>query len=487
MSPVTEFTPEGRPEFFARGIPAGGIIPIQSSEPGREPETVITNPRIYYGENTVQHTIVNTNTDELDYQTAEGELFRTKYTGVGGVQLSSLLRRIAFAWQLTDLNVLISGEITGESRIQYRREIQERVRSVAPFLLLDEDPYMVAADGRLVWMQDAYTYTDSYPYSDPSDGDINYVRNSVKVTIDAFDGTVKLYIADPTDPMVRTYEKIFPGLFLPLEEMPATLLAHIRYPLDPFSLQVEKYAKYHMRDPQNLYNNEDLWEIPNEKFGQSDVLQPIEPYYVIMRLPGEEREEFVLLLPYTPNQRKNIVGWLAARSDGENYGKLVAFSFPKDRQVDGPEQIEARIDNDPEISAWFTLRCQEGSFCIRGNLLVIPVGESLLFVEPVYIQAEGVEFPELKRVILATGERVVMAGSLSEALTLLVGDTGSRVAVPVDREEVEPGEQAPPGIGIAAEVDRLSEALGGLKGNITEIEEALERLTELLGQSSTGE
>ena len=444
---------------------------------------MITNPRIYYGENTVQHTIVNTNTDELDYQTAEGELFRTKYTGVGGVQLSSLLRRIAFAWQLTDLNVLI----TGESRIQYRREIQERVRSVAPFLLLDEDPYMVAADGRLVWMQDAYTYTDSYPYSDPSDGDINYVRNSVKVTIDAFDGTVKLYIADPTDPMVRTYEKIFPGLFLPLEEMPATLLAHIRYPLDLFSLQVEKYAKYHMRDPQNLYNNEDLWEIPNEKFGQSDVLQPIEPYYVIMRLPGEEREEFVLLLPYTPNQRKNIVGWLAARSDGENYGKLAAFSFPKDRQVDGPEQIEARIDNDPEISAWFTLRCQEGSFCIRGNLLVIPVGESLLFVEPVYIQAEGVEFPELKRVILATGERVVMAGSLSEALTLLVGDTGSRVAVPVDREEVEPGEQAPPGIGIAAEVDRLSEALGGLKGNITEIEEALERLTELLGQSSTGE
>ena len=222
--------------------------------------------------------------------------------------------------------------------------------------------------------------------------------------------------------MILTYERIFPDLFIHAGEMSEELRSHVRYPQDFFSEQAEKYIKYHMKDPQDFYNNEDLWAIPNEKFGQGETLQPVEPYYVIMRLPGEESEEFMQLLPYTPSERQNLIGWLAARSDGENYGKLVAFNFPKDRQIDGPEQVEARIDNDQAISAWFTLRCSEGSTCIRGNLLVIPIGDSLLYAEPVYIQAEGVVFPELKRVILATANKVVMEDSLGLALAALTGE-----------------------------------------------------------------
>ncbi|MFQ5911550.1 MAG: UPF0182 family protein, partial [Thermoplasmata archaeon] len=423
MSPVTDFTPEGRPEFFAKDIPPNAVIPIGSAS-SPEPDILVDNPRIYYGENTLDYVIVKTNTDELDYQTEVGDLFRTNYFGSGGVRLSSFLRRLAYAWQFADVNILISGEITGESLIQYRRDIRERISTVAPFLLLDKDPYIVAAEGQLFWVQDAYTVTDQYPYSDLFEdlevGSFNYMRNSVKVTVDAFNGTLRFHIWDPDDPIVRTYARIFPDLFAAKEEMPPSLQQHVRYPQDFFAVQAQKYIKYHMREPQNFYNNEDLWAFANEKFGQSDELQVVEPYYVIMRLPGEEREEFVQLLPYTPNTRQNLVGWLAARSDGDSYGKLVAFNFPKDRQIDGPEQVEARIDNDQDISAWFTLRCAEGSICLRGNLLVIPLGTSILYAEPVYIQAEGVRFPELKRVILATGERVVMEDSLDEAVASLI-------------------------------------------------------------------
>ena len=250
----------------------------------------------------------------------------------------------------------------------------------------------------------------------------NYMRNSVKVVVDAYNGDIQFYVWDTEDPMILTYERIFPDLFTSKEEMPEQLREHTRYPQDFFSEQAEKYVKYHMQDPQNFYNNEDLWAIPNEKFGQGDDLQEVEPYYVIMRMPGEATEEFMLLLPYTPSKRQNLIGWIGARSDGDNYGKLVAFNFPKDRQVDGPEQVEARIDNDQDISAWFTLRCAEGSTCLRGNLLVIPIGTSLLYAEPVYIQAEGVPFPQLKRVILATADKVVMEDSLGLALAALTGE-----------------------------------------------------------------
>ena len=497
MSPVTEFTTEGRPEFFAKDIPPNGQIPIASSDSSGEPDILVNNPRIYYGENTLDYVLVNTNTEELDYQTGEGDLFRTNYSGTGGVRIGSYLRRLAYAWQFGDVNILISGEITSDSLLQYRRDIQERVSTAAPFLLLDEDPYLVAAEGQLFWIQDAYTKSDNYPYSDlyvdpladPLEPAVsfNYLRNSVKVVVDAFNGILSFYIWDTSDPIVQTYAKIFPDLFVDREEMPESLQEHVRYPQDLFTIQARQYVRYHMQDAQDFYNNEDLWAFANEKFGQADTLKTVEPYYIIMKFEDEEREEFVQLLPYTPNDRQNLVGWLAARSDGENYGKLVAFNFPKDRQVDGPEQVEARIDNDQDISAWFTLRCAEGSSCIRGNLLVIPVGNSIIYAEPVYIQAEGLtRFPQLKRVILATGERVVMEDTLNEALVALTAGVAAGPDEPVDGQATatdvpDTGEPLTGSSEIQAELESLTDTLQEFQDNLSQLQEALERLKLLTG------
>ena len=477
ISPVTDFTPEGRPEFFAKDIPSDGVIPIGLESLPDSPDLVVDNARIYYGENTLDYVIVNTKTDELDFQTEEGDLVRTKYSGDGGVRLSSFIKRLAYAWEFGDINILISGEITGDSLVQYRRSVQERISTVAPFLRLDKDPYVVAAEGQLFWVQDAYTISDRYPYSDLNvdllEGSFNYIRNSVKVTVDAFDGSMRFYVWDESDPVILTYRKIFPKLFSSKESLPPGLQQHIRYPQDLFTFQADKYTRYHMQEAENFYNDEDLWSFSNEKFGQSADLRVVEPYYVIMKLPGEESAEFVQLIPYTPSQRQNLIGWLAARSDGENYGKLVAFNFPKDRQVDGTEQVEARIDNDQDISAWFTLRCAEGSTCIRGNLLVIPLGDSIVYAEPIYIQAEGVEFPELKRVILATGERVVMEDSLAEALAALTATGPARAGVKAPAAEV-------PAVGVPSqtEIDALSDAVEELREVLTSLEEALEGLKE---------
>ncbi|MCH8205700.1 MAG: UPF0182 family protein [Chloroflexi bacterium] len=477
MSPVTEFTSEGRPEFFAKDIPSNGVIPIGLESLPDSPDLVVANPRIYYGENTADYVIVNTKTDELDFQTEEGDLVRTNYFGDGGVRLSSFIKRLAYAWEFGDVNIVISDEITGASRVQYRRSVQERISTVAPFLRLDKDPYIVAAEGRLFWVQDAYTTSDRYPYSamnvDLLEGSFNYIRNSVKVTVDAFDGTMRFYVWDESDPLILTYRKIFPKLFSSKESMPPGLRAHVRYPQDLFTFQADKYTRYHMRESENFYNDEDLWSFSNEKFGQSAELRVVEPYYVIMKLPGEETAEFVQLIPYTPSQRQNLIGWLAARSDGENYGKLVAFNFPKDRPVDGTEQVEAKIDNDQDISAWFTLRCTEGSTCIRGNLLVIPVGNSIIYAEPIYIQAEGIEFPELKRVILATGERVVMEDSLAEALVALTATGPARAGVEAPAAGVPAG-----GEPTQTEIDALNDAVEELREVLTSLEEALERLRE---------
>ena len=498
MSPATEFTQEGRPEFYAQDIPVDGAIPVGLRDGETPPDIVVNNPRIYYGENTVDYVIVNSNTQEIDYQTEAGDLFRNHYDGSGGVVLDSFFRKLAYAWQFGDVNILISGEITPNSRLQYRRQIQERVASVAPFLQLDKDPYIVAASERLFWVQDAYTTTDHYPYSEPTEipgGEggfsthFNYMRNSVKAVVDSYDGSLTFYVWDRSDPMILTYERIFPDMFVSSDQMPSELRSHVRYPQDFFSEQAGKYIKYHMKDPQDFYNNEDLWAIPQEKFGQGETLQPVEPYYVIMRLPGEESEEFMQLLPYTPSERQNLIGWLAARSDGENYGKLVAFNFPKDRQIDGPEQVEARIDNDQAISAWFTLRCSEGSTCIRGNLLVIPIGNSLLYAEPVYIRAEGVDFPELKRVILATADRVVMEDSLGLALASLTGD---RSLVTVGEPDTPRTSEAAPattttvprtgdGNEMQMQITILSDSIENMKDDLDALEEALNRLKELTG------
>ena len=482
MSPVTEFTAEGRPEFFAKDIPADGVIAVQAEDQSTPPETVITNPRIYYGEQTTEYVVVNTNTEELDYQAEGKEIRSNRYDGRGGVNVGSPLNRLAFAWQFGDLNLFISGEINSRSRIQYRRQIADRVSTIAPFLRLDNDPYIVAAEGRLFWIQDAYTISDHFPYSDPvgdaADASLsfNYIRNSVKVTIDAYDGTPTFYVIDATDPLVQAYQSMFPNLFVPFEQMPDSLKSHIRYPLDIFSVQAEKYLRYHMLDPRDFYNLEDIWRIATEKFGQGATqLQPVEPYRAIMKLPGEDSAEFVLLTPYTRNDPPILAGWIAARNDAPNYGELVAFDFPKDRQLDSPEQIEAKIDNDPTISEWFTLRCQEGSECIRGNLLVLPMalGDdfSLLYAEPIYLRAEGIEFPELKQVILATGTTVVMRGSVAEAVAALLAESGESVRT----EDTAPTLPADVPSSAVEEIDR---AIEQLKEGIKQLEDALDRLTQ---------
>ena len=484
MSPVTEFTTEGRPEFFAKDIPSDGVIVVTAEDAEGDPETVVTEPRIYYGEKTVDYIIVNSNTDELDYQAAGGELKSINYSGSGGVRINSFIRRVAYAWQFTDINILITGEINASSRLQYRREIQERISTVAPFLMLDADPYIVAAEGALFWIQDANTVTNEYPYSDPVPDGFNYIRNSVKVVMNAFDGTLSFYVWDPDDPMIRTYKSIFPTLFLPKDQMPEGLRSHIRYPQDLFGFQAEKFLRYHMEDTQDFYNLEDIWNIPEEKVGQSSQLQVVEPYYVIMKMPREEDEEFVLLLPYTRNVPPIMAGWLAARNDAPNYGQLVAFTFPKGQQVDSPQQIEAKIDNDPYISQWFTLRCQEGSFCIRGNLLVIPIvsGENfgLLYAEPVYLQAEGIDFPELKQVILATGEKVVMEDSIPAALEALTGYVQVGKG-PVERQEPTTTQPEAPVSEVDAAIDQITGALEAFKGSLSALEEALESLRESMG------
>ena len=302
------------------------------------------------------------------------------------------------------------------------------------------------------------------------------------MTVDAFNGTVRFYVWDPDDPVITTYNKIFPKLFEPKGNMPESLQTHVRYPLDLFGFQAAKYLKYHMENPQDFYNLEDIWSIPSEKVGQSSELQSVDPYYVIMKIPEEEREEFVLLLPYTRNKPNPIMaGWLAARNDEPNYGELVAFSFPKDEQVDGPEQVEARIDIDPTISEWFTLRCQEGSFCIRGNLLVIPLAGSLLYVEPVYLQAEGVDFPELRRVIVASGDKVVMEDTLDQALASLTGFARAASEAPVDGQPPGPAEVTLPADAAQTNLDKLSDVVERLKATLSELEEALQSLEETAG------
>jgi len=329
--------------------------------------------------------------------------------------------------------------------VLFRRDINQRIRAIAPFLQYDSNPYLVVADAQegqgkknqnyLYWIVDGYTTSDHYPYSDPGSERINYIRNSVKVVIDAYHGWVKFYVADPSDPIVATWQKIFPGLFQPLSAMPATLRSHIRYPVDFFSIQSERLMTYHMTDPQVFYNREDQWQIPNEVYGNEPKL--VEPYYLISSLPSVPFEEFILLLPYTPRQRTNLVAWLAARSDGENYGKLLLYEFPKQELVYGLEQIEARINQDPVISQQISLWNRQGSRAIQGNLLVIPIEQSLLYVEPIYLEAAQNSLPTLVRVVVAYENRIVMAETLEQALQAIFQKLDT-AAPPIVRPVEEP-------------------------------------------------
>ena len=405
MSPVNEVTNQGLPVLLEENIPPVGVFDIE-------------RPEIYYGEKTSDYVIVKTNTQEFDYPRGDDNVY-INYLGDSGVSLGSFPRRLVYAWQFGDLNILISNELTPESRILYRRNIQQRVKYLAPFLELDSDPYLVVTEGRLFWIQDAYTTTDRYPYSEPYGNGLNYIRNSVKVVIDAYDGSVAFYIADPEDALIRTYQAIFPELFIPDGSMSESLLDHWRYPEDMFNIQAAVYESYHMRDGRVFYNKEDVWAVPQEFY--ADKKQSMEPYYIIMRLPDEEQEEFLLMLPFTPTNKNNAISWLAARCDGENYGKLLAYHFPKERVVKGPSQIEDRIQQDTAITEQFALWGRGGSRVIRGNLLLIPVGKSKLYVEPVFLQAEAGGLPELKRVIVVAGEEIAMRSSLEESLAAVFG------------------------------------------------------------------
>jgi hypothetical protein len=434
MSPVNQVTPEGLPNFFIRNIPPESRVDLE-----------VTEPAIYYGEETENYIFTGMSTPEFDYPRGDSNAY-TYYKGDGGVPLPSIWQRLAYAYDLGSLEILISNYFTEDSKIHYRRRIRERIHEIAPFLQLDNDPYITIIDGRLQWIVDTYTLSDRYPYSEPvaqttdifpnvsaeefrdiARNDFNYIRNSVKVVVDAFNGSLRFFVVDETDPILQTYRKIFPSLFIAQEDIPEDVWDHFRYPLDLFKTQSQIYLLYHMWDPEVFYNREDLWRLPTEIYEGNEQL--MEPYYVIMSLPEYDMEEFILILPFVPVNRDNMIAWMAGRSNGESYGELLLYEFPKQELVYGPSQIEARIDQNPEISQQLTLWSQEGSRVIRGDLLVIPINESLLYVEPVYLRAEQGELPELRRVIVTHGERVVMEESLEQALAVLFG------TMPVARSE----------------------------------------------------
>ena len=421
MNPVNEVTEDGLPVLFVKNIPPVSQTDLQIEEPG-----------IYYGELTSDYIYTGMNTYEFDYPRGDENAF-IKYDGLGGVPLGNWWRRLLYAYDRGSLKILISSYFTPNSRIHYYRQISDRVRHVAPFLLYDNDPYMVVVNGRLKWIIDAYTTSDRYPYSEAvaheqkteliTNKNTNYVRNPVKVVVDAKDGTMQFYVVDETEPVLATYRKTFPQLFKGKDSIPPEIQAHFRYPQDLFEIQAKMYLSYHMEDPQVFYNREDDWRFATELYdGQQ---QQVEPDYLIMKLPGEVSEEFVLILPFTPVNRDNMIAWMAARSDGENYGKLRLYEFPKQELVYGPFQIEARIDQNPAIAEQITLWSQRGSKVIRGDILVIPIDGSLLYVQPLYLRAAKGELPELARIIVAYDKDIVMTPTLKQSLAAVLNQVPS--------------------------------------------------------------
>ena len=423
MSPVTRKSSEGLPFFYLRDIP-----PVADGGPQ------IREPRIYYGEERDSYVIVKGSTPEFDYPKGKDNVYAA-YDGTGGVPIGAMVWRGLFAYYFNDPNLVLSSYVTADSRIMIRRNIGERVRTIAPFLKLDHDPYLVVSNGRMFWIQDAYTVSSYFPYAQPAQElDLNYIRNSVKVIVDAYNGTVDFYLMDTGDPIAATFQRIFPSLFKPFAAMPADLQRHIRYPEDLFLIQAQLYQTYHMEAADVFYNREDLWQFPRQPGGGG--VATMAPYYIIMRLPGEPQAEFFLMLPMVPSRRDNMIAWLAARCDAPDYGKLIVYEFPKEKLVYGPFQIEARINQSTEISQQITLWNQMGSRVIRGaNLLVIPIENSILYVTPLYLRAEHGHLPELKRVIAAYGEHVVMKETLAEALSALFIEPGAAPAVSTTTEE----------------------------------------------------
>ncbi|HEX6163259.1 MAG TPA: UPF0182 family protein [Vicinamibacterales bacterium] len=436
LGPVNEVVAgEGLPVLFVRDLPPVTTVDLQ-----------ITEPSIYFGELANDYVIVRTDAEEFHYPKGEDNVYST-YAGSGGVQLNSFWRKLLFAARFRSYQILLNDGITSESRLMFDRQIRRRVSKIAPFLVLDEDPYPVISDGRIFWIQDAYTVSDRYPYSTSSAG-VNYIRNSVKVVIDAYQGSVMFYAADTADPIAQTLARTFPDLLKPLEQMSADLRAHVRYPEGIFAIQAGVYATYHMTNPAVFYNKEDQWEAPAvDSSGES---RRMAPYYTMMKLPGEQDVEFIQMLPFTPRRRDNLASWMVARSDGEHYGKLQVFQFPKQTLVFGPQQVVARINQDQVISPQITLWNQQGSQVIQGTLMVIPIEQSLIYVRPLYLRAQAGRIPELTRVIVAHQNRIVMEPTLDLAIARLFGTPGERASAPVKPGAAAPPAGTPPPTGTAA-------------------------------------
>lgn len=439
LSPVNAVDPSGLPKYFVKDISTGADISTTGAltvDPPEIRQTIpIDRPRIYYGELASTYVMAPSSVDEFDYPSGDTNAYN-HYDGRGGVLLSNSWRRLVFAWTLRDWQMLFARNLTPETKMLVHRQIRQRVRRIAPFLRYDSDPYGVVVDvgdspgyvnpeaGRsnhLFWIMDAYTVSDRYPYSEPNAQGLNYIRNTVKVIVDAYDGTVRFYVADPTDPIIQTWQRLFPNLFQTLDDIPDALRRHLRYGNDLLRIQSECLLTYHIDNPQVFYNREDVWEVPSEVYDKES--QPVAPYFAILRLSGSPTAEFVQLLPFSPVSRNNLVAWLAARSDGDNYGKLLLYQFPKDEQIFGVEQVEARINQTPEISEQISLWNREGSRAIQGNLLVIPLGDTLLYVEPVYLEAVEQGIPTLARVIVVHENQIVMKPSLEEALNEIFQST----------------------------------------------------------------
>jgi uncharacterized membrane protein (UPF0182 family) len=437
LGPVNQVTPEGLPVLFIKNLPPESTVDLEVREPA-----------LYFGELSNDHVFVGTGTEEFDYPRGDDNVFAS-YQGTGGVPLGGFLRRLLFAIRFGSTDTLLSPALTRESRVLMHRRIADRVQRIAPFLTFDPDPYIAIVDGRLVWVQDAYTTSTRYPYSTPVATGLNYIRNSVKVTIDAYHGTTVFHTIDPSDPIAATLSRIFPSLLKPLDMMPEDLRSRLRYPQGIFSLQAAMFTLFHMTNPAVFYNKEDQWEVPS--IDQGAQAARMEPYYTIMKLPGEAGAEYIQMLPYTPRQKDNLAAWMVARSDGEHYGKLMVFQFPKQTVVFGPRQVAARINQDQVISPQITLWNQQGSEVIQGTLLVIPIEESLIYIRPLYLRAAGGRIPELKRVIVAYQNQIVMEETLEAALERMfpkdgtlppaAGPATGGVRAP-ETPEVEPGDLA---------------------------------------------
>ena len=442
LNKVNEFTQEGLPNLLIKDIPPES----------RYQDLKISKPQIYYGELSSGHVVANSSEPEFDYPSGENNVY-SKYEGRGGVQLSSRWRKFLYGWKFDGTRFFFSSYPTRESRLMFHRQIQERIETLAPFLLFDDDPYIVLDDGQLYWIIDAYTTSNHFPYSEPfsssekiefniEEGEniynrvinhlrgINYIRNSVKVVVDAYDGTVNFYIYEPDDPVVRVYQNIFPELFKGKDEMPFALQKHIRYPSDMLLIQGLVYTKYHMTDPTVFYNQEDLWVRATEKY--YDHIQPVEPYYIMWEQPGSDEMEFVLMLPFTPKNRQVLIGWVAGLCDGDNYGKLLAYKFPKEKRVLGTQQVETKIDQDSFLSGQLTLWDQRGSKVIRGNVLAIPVSNTIIYVEPIYLQSETAAYPELRLVAVMHEDQLSYAETFEEAMEGLFLEGAARQPMQTD-------------------------------------------------------